>query len=133
MMPTSSRSTIGVAILALLGLVDISWGVESWLGVIDAVDRPPTPVLVLFALVGAVTLAMVRPALGGNRTAAWVMVGSRLVSVPLADLPPILLDAPGWVTAIALSAVVLTVLGIWWAAPLLRAAGGVRTTPRTAA
>ncbi len=132
-MPTSSRSTIGVAILALVALIDISWGVESWLGLIDSADHPPVPVLVLFALVGAVTLASAQPALRGNRIAAWIMVGSRLVSVPLADLPPVFLDAPGWVTAIALSAIILTALGIRLAAPLLRAAGAARTSTRTAA
>lgn len=132
-MPTSSRSTIGAAILALLGLVDISWGIESWLGVVKAADRPPVAVLVLFALVGAVTLATIQPALRGSQTAAWIMIGARVVSVPLADLPAIFLDAPGWVVTVATSAVLLTGLGIWLAAPLLRGAGAARPSTRAAA
>jgi hypothetical protein len=117
-MPTS-RSTTGVAVFALLALVDISWVIESWFDVVDSSDAPPAAALAAFALVGAVTLATIQPALRGNRPAAWIMVGSRVVSVFLADLPAIFLDAPGWVVAIASVAVLLTVLGLWWTAPLL--------------
>ncbi len=120
MMPTSSRATIGVAVLALLALVDISWLVEYWLGVLHHADAPPTPVLVSFALLGLVTLGTVQPALRGNRAAARLMVGSAVVAALYADLPSLLLGAPGWAKAVALVAIVLTALGTWWTRPLLR-------------
>jgi hypothetical protein len=127
-MPTSSRSTTGVAVLALLAVVDISWVFQSWLGLIDSADAPPTAALVLFLVVGAVTLATAQPALRGHRTAAWIMVGSRVVSVLLVDLPGYALGAPVWVKVIASVAIVLTVLGIWWTTPLLRRTGAARVS-----
>ena len=129
-MPTS-RSTTGVAVFALLALVDISWAIQVWLGLLDASDAPPAGVLALFALVGAVTLGTVQPALRGHRTAAWIMSGSRVVSLLLIDLPAIFLDAPGWVVAIASVAILLTVLGLWWTAPLLGRPDAAREATRT--
>ena len=132
MMPASSRPTTGVAVLALLAVVDISWLVQAWFGVLGSADAPPSGVLALFALVGVVTLATVRPALRGNRTAAWIMVGSRVVSVLLVDLPAFALGAPVWVDVIATLAILLTVLGIWWVSPLLSRAGAARAATRAA-
>jgi hypothetical protein len=131
-MPTSSRPTTGVAVLALLAVVDISWLVQAWFGVLGSSDAPPTAVLILFALVGAVTLATVQPAQRGNRTAAWIMVGSRVVSVLLIDLPAYALSAPVWVDVIASIAILLTALGIWWTAPLLSRTGAARAATRAA-
>jgi hypothetical protein len=128
-MPTS-RSNIGIAVFALLALLDISWMIQAWTGLVDSSDAPPGAVLVLFALVGVVTLATLQPARQGNRTAAWIMAGSRVVSVFLADLPAVFLDAPGWVIAVASVAILLTVLGLWWTAPLLGRAKA-RDTART--
>ena len=131
-MPTSSRSTTGVAVLALLALVDISWAVQAWFGLLGSSDAPPTAALVLFAFVGAVTLGSVRPAQRGHRTAAWIMVGSRVVSVLLIDLPVYVLGAPAWVVAITSVAILLTVLGIWWTAPLLSRTFAASVATRTA-
>jgi hypothetical protein len=122
-MSTSSRPTTGVAVFALLALLDISWPIQMLLGVLGSDDAPPTGALIFFALVGAVTLATVRPAQRGNRTAAWIMVGSRVVSVLLIDLPAFVLGAPAWVIAVATVAIGLAALGIWWTAPLLRRTG----------
>jgi hypothetical protein len=129
-MPTS-RTTTGIAIFALLALLDISWVIQAWLGVVDSADAPPAAALALFALVGAVTLGTIQPARRGSRTAAWIMAGSRVVSLLLADLPAIFLDAPRWVIAVASVAVVLTALGLWWTAPLLGRAATARDTTRT--
>jgi hypothetical protein len=129
-MPTS-RSTTGVAVFALLALVDISWVIQAWLGLLDSSDTPPAAALAFFALVGAVTLGTVQPARRGHRTAAWIMAGSRVVSLLLIDLPTFFLDAPDWVIAIASVAILLTVLGLWWTAPLLGRADAARDTTRT--
>jgi hypothetical protein len=129
-MPTS-RATTGVAVFALLALVDISWVIQAWLGLVDASDAPPAAALALFALVGAVTLGTVQPARRGHRTAAWIMAGSRVVSALLVDLPAVLLGAPGWIIAIASLAILLTGLGLWWTAPLLGHADAARDTTRT--
>ena len=131
-MPASSRPTTGVAVLALLAVVDISWLVKAWFGVLGSPDAPPTIALILFALVGVVTLVTVRPALRGNRTAAWITVGSRVGSVLLVDLPAFALGAPVWVDVIAAVAILLTALGIWWASPLLSRAGATRAANRAA-
>jgi len=132
-MPTSSRTTVGVVVFALLAIVDISWMIQDWSGLLDSADAPPTGVLVLFALVGAVTLATVRPAQQGHRTAAWIMVGSRVVSVLLIDLPTYALGAPAWVMAIASVAILLTALGLWWTAPLLSRDHAAGVASQTAA
>jgi hypothetical protein len=129
-MPTS-RSTTGLAVFALLALVDISWVIQVWLGLVDSSDAPPAAALAVFVLVGAVTLGTIQPARRGHRTAAWIMAGSRVVSLLLVDLPAILLGAPGWVVAIASVAVLLTLLGLWWTAPLLGRADAARDTTRT--
>jgi hypothetical protein len=126
-MPTS-RSTTGVTIFALLALVDISWVIQVWLGLVDSSDAPPAGALALFVLVGVITLATVQPARRGHWTAAWIMVGSRVVSLLLVDLPAVLLGAPGWVIAIVSVAIFLTVLGLWWTAPLLGRATAGHTT-----
>lgn len=125
-MSASSRPTTGVAVLAVLAVVDMSWLVQSWLGVFGS-DAPP---VLFFALVGAVTLVTARPALGGHRTAAWVMVASRVVSVLLIDLPAYVLGAPVWVDVIVSGAILLTVLGIWWTAPLLSRTAAGRAASR---
>ena len=122
-MSGSSRPTTGVAVLALLAVVDMSWVVQVWSGVVDSSDAPPTGVLALFALVGAVTLVTARPALRGHRTAAWVMVGSRVASVLFIDLPAYVLGAPVLVDVIVSVVILLTVLGIWWTVPLLSRTG----------
>jgi len=129
-MPTS-RSTIGVAVFALLAAVDISWVILAWLGLPGSSDAPPTAALVFFALVGAVTLGTVLPARRGNRIAAWIMAASRVVSLLLIDLPAYFLDAPGWVLASVSVAILLTVLGLWWTAPLLGRADAARAATRT--
>jgi hypothetical protein len=132
-MPVSSRPTTGVAVLALLAVVDMSWVVLAWFGALGSSDAPPAGALVFFALVGAVTLATARPARRGHRTAAWVMVGSRVLSVVLIDLPAFVLDAPVGIIAVASVAILLAALGIWWTAPLLsRGGAGSRAASRAA-
>jgi hypothetical protein len=132
MMSASSRPTIGVAVLALLAVLDISYLALAWFGALGSADAPPTGVLVLFAAVGIVTLATVQPAQRGNRTAAWIMVGSRVLSVLLIDLPAYALGAPVWVDVIVSVAILLTALGIWWTAPLLTRAGAPTAAARIA-
>lgn len=129
-MPASSRPTTGAAVLALLAIVDISWPIQAWFGLLGSSDAPPTGALILFALVGAVTLATVQPSLRGHRTAAWIMVASRVVSVLLIDLPAYALGAPAWVVAVVSVAILLTALGIWWTAPLLRKANAASAVTR---
>ena len=131
-MSGSSRPTVGVAVLALSAIVDMSWVVQVWSGVVASADAPPVGVLVVSTLVGALTLATVRPALRGHRTSAWVMVGSRVLSALLIDLPAYLLGAPVQVDVIVSVVILLTVLGIWWASPLLSQAGASRAATRAA-
>jgi len=131
-MPASSRPATGVAVFALLAVVDISWLVQAWFGALGSADAPPTGALILFAVVGLVTLATVRPALRGNRTAAWVMVASRVVSALLIDLPAFVLGAPMWVDVVAAAAILLTALGLWWTSPLLSRTGAARAATRAA-
>jgi hypothetical protein len=114
-MSASSRVTTGSVILALLGVLDISWMVMAWAGLFGS-DVPP---VLFFAAVGAITLAAVLPAHRGNRAAAWVVVASRVVSALLIDLPAFFLGAPAWTLGIVAAAIVLAALGIWWTAPLL--------------
>lgn len=125
-MSITSRTTTGITVLALLGLLDIGWVIVAWTGAVDASDAPPAGALALFAVIGALTLAMVQPARRGSRSAAWIMIGSRLVSVCFVDLTAILLDAPAWVVAVTSVAIVLTALGIWCTAPLVTRRGATQ-------
>jgi hypothetical protein len=131
-MSGSSRQTQGVAVFALLAVVDLSWVVQSWLGVVSSPDAPPMGALLLFVLIGAVTLATARPALRGHRGAALVMVASRVVSVLFVDLTALLLGAPIWVKVIVSVAILLTALGIWWTVPLLSRTGATAAASRAA-
>lgn len=119
-------------VFALLALLDISWVVQSWLGVVSSSDAPPLGVMLIFVLIGAVTLATARPALRGHRSAAWAMVASRVVSVLLADLTALLLGGPMPVKVIVSVAILLTALGIWWTTPLLRHTGATAAASRAA-
>ncbi len=58
MLTTSSRPTIGVALLALLALLEISWGIQVALGAVDSAEAPPAPVMGLFALIGVPSAAV---------------------------------------------------------------------------
>lgn len=132
-MPLSSRATIGVALLALVALMDIAWPVLTALDVLGTADAPPTPVLVVFALLGLVALGTALPTLQGHRPAGWALLATRIVSVLLVDLPAVFLDAPGWVRAIVSTAIALSLLGIGLAMPLFRGTGAERTAARRVA
>jgi hypothetical protein len=129
---SSSRQTRGVGVFVLLAVLDLSWVVQARLGVVASRDAPPDGALLLFALIGAVTLVTARPALRGHRSAAFAMVASRIASVVIADVPAFLLGAPLWVDVIGSVAILLTVLGIWWTAPLLSRAGAIAAATGTA-
>jgi hypothetical protein len=129
-MSGSSRQTQGVAVFTLLAVLDLSWVVESWLGVVSSADAPPPAALLLFVVISAVTLVTARPALRGHRGAALTMVASRVVSVLFVDLTALLLGAPIWVDVIVSVAILLTALGIWWTAPLLSRAGATAAAGR---
>ena len=131
-MNASSRTTTGVALLALVAVIDICWVPLSWFGAVSGADAPPLGALIMFAVVGAVTLATVQPAQRGRRPTAWIMVVSRVVAVLLVDLTALLLGAPAWVDVIVSISIVLTVLGIWWTAPLLSRTGAESAAARTA-
>jgi hypothetical protein len=122
-MSGSSRPTTGVIVLTMVAVLDLSWVVQAWLGVVSSSDAPPVGALLVFALLGAVTMVTARPARRGHRNAALVMVASRVVSVLFVDLSALVLGAPIWVDGIVSVAILLTVLGIWWTAPLLSRAG----------
>jgi hypothetical protein len=60
------------------------------------------------------------------------MVGSRVVSVLLVDLTSLLLGAPVGIKIVTAIAILLTGLGIWWTAPLLRKTRGAAAAARAA-
>ncbi|HEX2809227.1 MAG TPA: hypothetical protein VHN80_23935, partial [Kineosporiaceae bacterium] len=122
----------GIAVLALLSALDIFWVALVAAGGVGQDDAPPAAALAVFAVLGVVGLAAAWRARTGNRAAARVLVGSRVVSVVFVDLTPLLFDAPAWVKAVTAAAIFLTALGIWWTAPLLGRTGAARASARAA-
>lgn len=104
-MPTL-RNKIGLAIAVLLGIADV---VSAFQPTPDGQDGPPYAILLVGGVLGVITLAAVVPAWRGNRTAARVAVGARILSA-LTSLPAFFVDIPaGLLFAVAVS-IVLTVV-----------------------
>ena len=105
-MPTTLRTKTGLAIAALLALVDV---VSAFFPTPDGEDGPPLGVLVLGGILGVLTLALVRPAWRGNRTAARVAVGARILSA-LSAVPAFFVDVPAGI-------LVAVAAGMLWLSP----------------
>ncbi len=104
----------GLVLCALLALLDI---VSSLPGG-DA--RPPVAVIIVGLLLGLVSLAALLPAWRGNRTALFVVIGSRAVSA-LLGIGAFFDDrAPGWVLVGVVVAIVITAIAVALVLPSLR-------------
>jgi hypothetical protein len=92
----------GIALAALLGVANL-----LALGTIGTPAAPPVAVVVIGAVLAAVTLAGVWPAWNGRRGGAVAIVASRLLSAAL-SVPAFLTgDVPQWALAIAIGSMVL--------------------------
>ena len=112
-MNRSFNHTAGVAICALLALVDVV-GLIS----IGMDDAPPLIISVGTAVLGVVTLAALRPARRYVRSVT--VIASRGLSA-LGGLPVYFVSgAPGWAKVATTIAIALTVVGIALLMPALR-------------
>ena len=102
-MPTL-RTKIGLAIAVLLALADV---VSAFMPTPDGEDGPPYAVLLLCGVLGVLTLALVRPAWRGNRTAARVAVGARVLSA-LTSVPAFFVDVPAGILVAVAASLALT-------------------------
>jgi ABC-type Na+ efflux pump permease subunit len=102
---------VGLGLCAVLAVVDII----GLVGLAMPDDAPPAVVMVVAAILGALTLAALRPAHAGRRGGMATVVSSRVLSalwgVPVYFAP----NAPGWAEVatavfIALTAVALGLL-----------------------
>ncbi|MEV6489355.1 hypothetical protein AB0M20_12105 [Actinoplanes sp. NPDC051633] len=100
LLPTASAILFAVA-----GLIDIAFlaGIGS--------DDAPLPVIVMFALLGAGTLAALVPARRGSRPALITVVALRVVSALLA-IVPFVTESPLWVRVLEAVVIVSTVVGL---------------------
>ena len=113
MTTSSSRARVGLALLAVTGLLDLL--------AVFALGDPdsPKPVVVASCLTGLVTLAGVAYAWRGRRGGLFVLLAVAAVDLVL-DVPAYFMDAPGWILAIATAILVLVVIGLALIAPSLR-------------
>ena len=83
--------TASAILFAVASLIDI-----AFLSAIGSDDPAPLPVIILFALLGAITLAALVPARRGSRPALLTVVVLRVISALLA-LVSFFAGAPLWV------------------------------------
>jgi hypothetical protein len=112
-MPTL-RNKIGLVIAVLLAIGDI---VSAFRPTPDGEEGPPYAILLVSAFLGVITLAAVVPAWRGNRSAARIAVGARILSA-LTSLPAFFVDIPaGLLVAVAVSIVLTVVCAVLILAP----------------
>jgi protein-S-isoprenylcysteine O-methyltransferase Ste14 len=98
---------VGLVLLVLLGLVDLSYLV------LISVQDNPAPVAIIGAVLGLVTLGAAVPAARGHRAGTITLVASRVLSVLVLDLPAYFLGAPTSARIEVSVAIVLAVAGLW--------------------
>lgn len=109
MTPLTTRNRTGLAIAAVLGLVDLGFLFQP---TAEGEDGPPFEVLVLGAVMGLVTLVAAAVAWRtGDRRALRAVAGSRVLSGILM-LPAFFVDIPPALMALVAAAIALTVLSI---------------------
>ena len=108
-MTRSAPTTYGLAVCALLGVVDII-GLAA-LG-LPGDDGPPVLVALIGAVLGVITLVGARMAWRGGRSGVVTVIVSRVLSA-LSALPAFFVDdVPDWVPFFVAIFVVLTVVGV---------------------
>ncbi len=106
-MTRSTATTYGLAICALLGVVDI-----INLAALGADDGPPVLVTLISAVLGVITLVGARMAWRGDRRGVLTVIVSRVLSALLA-LPAFFVDdVPDWVPPVVGISVLLTLVGV---------------------
>jgi hypothetical protein len=106
-MTRNTSTTIGLAICALLGVIDI-----VSLGGLGADDGPPVAIVLLGAVLGVITLVGARMAWRGVPKGATAVIASRVISA-LTALPAFFVDdVPGWVGPFVAVFLVLTIAGV---------------------
>jgi hypothetical protein len=112
-MPTL-RNKIGLAIAVLLAIADV---VSAFMPTPDGEDGPPYAILLICGVLGVITLVAVVPAWRGNRSAARLAVGARILSA-LTSLPAFFVDIPaGLLVAVSVSIVLTVVCAVLILAP----------------
>jgi len=104
-MTRSTSTTVGLALCALLGVVDI-----VSLGGLGADDGPPVPIVLLGAVLGVITLVGARMAWRGDPGGALVVVVSRVISALSAAF--FVDDVPDWLAPVVGDFAVLTIVGV---------------------
>jgi hypothetical protein len=102
---SAALPTASAILFAVAGLVDI-----SFLSAIGS-DDAPLAVIIIFGLLGVVTLAALVPARRGSQPALITVVVLRVVSA-LLGLVPFVTDAPLWVMVLEAVVIVSTVVGL---------------------
>jgi hypothetical protein len=106
-MTRSSSTTAGLAICALLGVVDV-----ISLGGLGADDGPPTGIVLVGAVLGVLTLWGVALAWRGQRKGAPVVIVTRVLSA-LLGIPAFFVDdVPSWVPPVIALTLVLTAIAV---------------------
>jgi len=101
-----SLPAASAVLFALASVIDI-----AFLAAIGSKDAAPTPVIILFAVLGLVTLAALIPARRGNRPALITAVALRSISALLAFVS-FFASAPIWVMTCEAIVIVSTVAAL---------------------
>jgi hypothetical protein len=105
--PVSTRTRVGLALAALLGVADV---VSAFFPTPDGEVGPPLPIVLLGGVIGLATLAAVVVGWrSGGRGALRIVAGTRVLSA-ITALPAFFVDVPAWLKLVVAVAVVLTVV-----------------------
>jgi peptidoglycan/LPS O-acetylase OafA/YrhL len=106
---TTSRFRAGLAISALLGLLNIGFVLVP---TPDGQDNPPVAVIVGSALIGLVSVVCAAVAWrSGNRLAVRINAAALIVDA-LLTMPAFFVDIDAWIKAVGALAIVLTVAAL---------------------
>ena len=103
---TAHLPTVSAVLFAVASLIDI-----AFLSIVGTKDAAPLPAMILFALLGVVTLAALVPARRGHRPALITVVVLRVVSALLAFVS-FFAGAPVWVQIAEAALIVATVAAL---------------------
>jgi hypothetical protein len=111
-----------LVLLAAAGAIDLA----QLTALVSGADDAPVGVILLVAGLGLLTLVGVAMAWRGSRAGLITAAAARIGGIAM-GIPAYFLDAPLFVRILVTAMLVLTVAGLWLAAPGLR-----RTRPRVA-
>ena len=103
---------VGLVLAGVLGLLDVINLASINAPFPAGMTPPPTWLVVLWGVLGVVTLVAIPFAWRGNRKAVLTVVATRILSV-LGQVPAYFVEVPSYILATTTVAILLTILAVW--------------------